>query len=104
MCKTRSMIRIFLLIVTIYSTLSTLVAQGLELKEEAFIAMKSYVTAIGIAPDIIHPEIMTSKPMSFKSIGSGIFTYVKYKEEIIYAVITARHVVNFYDSNSIKYI
>ncbi|MDZ4807916.1 MAG: hypothetical protein SGI96_06555 [Bacteroidota bacterium] len=68
--------------------------------EKDFMAMRNYTISIGT---VIRDSVIVNKKKTevirFASVGSGLVTYVKYKDKVFQNIITAGHVIKFFTEN-----
>ncbi len=71
--------------------------------ETDYLNMKKYVVGVGaVVADSVMKNNRKIVEKRFITIGSGLMTYSKYDTIIIYTVITARHVIDYFKLNKIR--
>lgn len=71
--------------------------------EKNFLQMKEYIVAIGTTVnDTIILNNKKTYVKKFVTIGTGLITYIKIDSILIYSVVTAGHVINFFKEKNVK--
>ncbi len=92
---------IYLFFVVILSIIpQEIFSQSDEKSEAGFTKMRSYTVSIGtVVEDSFVNDKKKALIRKFVSVGSGLVTYVKYKDRTFRTVVTAGHVVKFFAEN-----